>query len=67
MKQNLQTKISSTAFAFRGYNITNLGRSPELFASRTYGPIVRSYLRRAGDICAGVTGRRRSRHLGFAV
>jgi [acyl-carrier-protein] S-malonyltransferase len=57
MKSHLQAKINTTAFAFRGYNVTNLGRTPELLAHKAYGPIVRSYLRRTGAICESVTGR----------
>jgi hypothetical protein len=30
--------IRATAFAFRGYNVTNLGRTPELLAHPSYGP-----------------------------
>jgi len=35
--QALQAGISATAFAFRGYNIANLGRSTELLAHPKYG------------------------------
>src|SRR5262245_14157546 len=54
---SLQTKISTTAFAFRGYNTTNLSRTPELLAHPAYGPTIRDHLRRASAICAEVTGR----------
>ena len=57
MAAGLSLKIATTAFAFRGYNITNLGRTGELLSHPTYGPTVRRYLRRAGQICAEVTGR----------
>lgn len=50
---DLKVAIATTAFAFRGYNVTNLGRTPELLAHKAYGPTVRRYLKRAGDICAG--------------
>lgn len=53
----LKAKLESTAFAFRGYNITNLGRSPELLAHSTYGPVVRDCLESAAAVCADVTGK----------
>jgi [acyl-carrier-protein] S-malonyltransferase len=57
MTASLQTRIGSTAFAFRGYNITNLGRTAELLAHPAYGPTMSRYLRRCGDVCASVIGR----------
>lgn len=52
----LQTEIATTVFAFRGYNVTNLGRTPELLAHKAYGPTVRRYLKRASEICADEIG-----------
>jgi [acyl-carrier-protein] S-malonyltransferase len=52
MAHPLQSKIGSTAFAFRGYNVTNLGRTPELLAHPAYGPTVSRYLKRGSEICA---------------
>jgi [acyl-carrier-protein] S-malonyltransferase len=57
MSNPLQSKISTTAFAFRGYNVTNLSRTPELLAHPEYGPTVRRYLERASVQCAKATGR----------
>lgn len=58
MKPNeLKAKIETSAFAFRGYNATNLGRTPELLAHEAYGPIVRDCLRSASVVCADVTGK----------
>ena len=57
MSNPLQSKIASTAFAFRGYNVTNLGRTPELLEHPAYGPTVRRYLQRAGEICADIIHR----------
>lgn len=54
---DLQPKLSTTAFAFRGYNLTNLGRTAELLAHPAYGPIVSRHLRDAERVCAEVTGR----------
>ena len=55
MDNDLREQIGATAFAFRGYNITNLGRSDELLAHRVYGPFVEQHLKQAGEICADVT------------
>jgi [acyl-carrier-protein] S-malonyltransferase len=52
----LSDRLDETAFCFRGYNVTNLGRTPELLAHRVYGPVVDRYLREAAEICADVTG-----------
>jgi [acyl-carrier-protein] S-malonyltransferase len=57
MPHPLQSKIGTTAFAFRGYNITNLGRTPELLAHPAYGPTVARYLRRASEVCAEIIKR----------
>jgi [acyl-carrier-protein] S-malonyltransferase len=50
----LAAKVRNAAFAFRGYNITNLGRTPELLAHAAYGPIVAGFLREGSEICADV-------------
>ena len=52
---DLRDRIGSCAFAFRGYNVTNLGRSSELLARPDYGPIVAQFLDEAGDVCADIT------------
>lgn len=49
--------IGSAALAFRGYNQTNLGRTPELLAHPAYGPIIRRHLQLAGTIHADATHR----------
>jgi [acyl-carrier-protein] S-malonyltransferase len=49
--------IQTTAFAFRGYNITNLGRTAELLADARFAGTVTSYLNRASAICNEVIGR----------
>jgi [acyl-carrier-protein] S-malonyltransferase len=58
MATSLQTKIGTTAFAFRGYNITNLGRTPELLAHPAYGKTLRRYLMRGSEICEEIVRRR---------
>jgi [acyl-carrier-protein] S-malonyltransferase len=57
MNNSLSAKIATTAFAFRGYNTTNLGRTPELLAHPTYGRTMRRYLQRGSEVCAGIIGR----------
>jgi [acyl-carrier-protein] S-malonyltransferase len=49
--------ISTTAFAFRGYNTTNLGRSAELLADERYGETVGRYLDRGSALCSEIVGR----------
>jgi [acyl-carrier-protein] S-malonyltransferase len=58
MANSLQTKIGSSAFAFRGYNVTNLGRTPELLAHPVYGKTMRRYLQRGSEICEEIVRRR---------
>lgn len=53
----LGARIGTTAFAFRGYDQTNLGRSAELLAHPVYGPIVRDVLGEASEICSESIGR----------
>ncbi len=50
--------IGKTAFSFRGYNVTNLGRTPELLAHRVYGAEVAKVLAVVGKIGSEVLGRR---------
>jgi [acyl-carrier-protein] S-malonyltransferase len=57
MAKSLQSRIANTAFAFRGYNTTNLGRTPELLAHPTYGRTMHRYLQRASEVCAAIVGR----------
>jgi len=51
MTDLLTADIASTALAFRGYNVTNLGRSAELLACEAYHDIVAEELQRFSDIC----------------
>jgi [acyl-carrier-protein] S-malonyltransferase len=55
MSSNLLDRLGFTAFAFRGYNTTNLGRSTELLAHPTYGSVIGRHLTEASKICADVT------------
>lgn len=49
--------IKRTALAFRGYNVTNLGRTPELLDIPEYRPILLPYLEEASIACSEATGR----------
>src|SRR3954463_5896702 len=53
---NLKDRLSNAAFVFRGYNVTNLGRSRELLAHHAYGPVVEHYLREASTIASEMLG-----------
>jgi [acyl-carrier-protein] S-malonyltransferase len=55
---HLRSRLPQTAFAFRGYNVKNLGRTAELLAHPVYGPVVARYLGRASAVCSSVLGRR---------
>lgn len=58
MATNLKDRLTSTAFALRGYNLTNLGRTPELLEHAVYGPIMREHLEEAGTIASETVGER---------
>ena len=48
----MKAGIGSTAFAFRGYDVTNLGRSRELLDHGKYGSVVADVLTEASAIAA---------------
>jgi [acyl-carrier-protein] S-malonyltransferase len=52
MQQLLREEIADVALAFRGYNITNLGRTAKLLAVPAYQSIVREELDRYSHICS---------------
>lgn len=52
MTVDLRVRLEATAVAFRGYNTTNLGRSPELLEHAAYGPYMERSLRRMEAIYA---------------
>lgn len=54
---DLKARLRASAFAFRGYNVTNLGRTPELLAHPRYGPTVAAMLDEASQVAAAVVGR----------
>lgn len=49
--------LDRTAFIFRGYNVTNLGRSAELLAHSVYGPVMKASLEEAAEIASHELGR----------
>jgi [acyl-carrier-protein] S-malonyltransferase len=50
--QELTAALPTTAVAFRGYNVTNLGRSPELLAVPAYEQTMLRWLRRGSKVAA---------------
>ena len=57
ISNSLASRLSTAAFAFRGYNTTNLGRTPELLEHPAYGPIVRKHLDAASATASDVACR----------
>ena len=55
-KDHLATQIATACFAFRGYDVSNMGRNAELLEHRVYGPAVRAMLDRASILCGDVLG-----------
>ena len=58
----LDSRIARAAFAFRGYDVANLGRSRELLNHPRYGPIVRGVL----DEVSAVSSEALRRHVDVA-
>ena len=57
-REEFEQGLRNAAFAFRGYNVTNLGRTPELLAHKAYGKVVRKFLTEASETCSECTGQR---------
>ncbi len=53
-RDDLKKQITTTAFAFRGYDASNLGRGPELLEHPVYGPTMRAMLDRASVVAGDV-------------
>jgi [acyl-carrier-protein] S-malonyltransferase len=53
-REDLKKRIATGALAFRGYDLTNLGRAPELLEHRAYGPVVQATLDSASVLCGDV-------------
>jgi [acyl-carrier-protein] S-malonyltransferase len=58
LKNSWHQQPLAAAFAFRGYNLTNLGRTPQLLAHPAYGPIVERHLALAQTIHSDCTHRK---------
>lgn len=58
MLQTLYRRLSTTAFVFRGYNTTNLGRTPELLQHPRYAAVTAHWLNQCGEIASEVLGRK---------
>lgn len=54
---DLATVIGRASFAFRGYDVSNLGRSAELLAHSAYAPVVRRHLEVASAVASESLGR----------
>src|SRR5262245_19664787 len=52
MSTALLDRLGFTAFAFRGYNTTNLGRPRELLEHPAYGQVVERHLADVSELCA---------------
>ncbi len=55
-RDDLKKRISGAAIAFRGYDVSNIGRTPELLEHPVYGPIVRTSLEAASALCSEAQG-----------
>ena len=55
--EQLQALIKTSGFAFRGFDQTNLGKSPELLEHLVYGPTVERHLREASALCTEMLNR----------
>ena len=53
----LAKQLPNAALAFRGYNVTNLGRTAELLANSKYRPVVMPFLQEASEVCTQCMGR----------
>ena len=58
MNGDFRENLDKTAFIFRGYNVTNLGRTAELLAHDAYGPILSASLKEASEIASHELGRK---------
>ncbi len=58
MQPDIGEDLKGTAWAFRGYNVTNLGRTPELLEHPAYGPIFERQLKDASELYSAATMQR---------
>jgi [acyl-carrier-protein] S-malonyltransferase len=57
MDDSLRQRIAASALAFRGYNVTNLGRTRELLRVAAYESTLKDELRRFGAVASDCLGR----------
>jgi [acyl-carrier-protein] S-malonyltransferase len=57
-KQSLFHRLPATVLAFRGYNVTNLGRTGEMLAHPVLGPTVERHLASASNAASDLLNRR---------
>ncbi|WDI42010.1 hypothetical protein [Bremerella sp. P1] len=57
MADQITGQLSTTAFVFRGYNVTNLGRTPELLNHPRFGGYAAKRLEQCGQIASDVLHR----------
>lgn len=55
---DIKSRIGTLSLAFRGYDVANLGRTPELLAHPVYGPTVRRYLEHASGVASDTLKRK---------
>ena len=55
--EQLNELLGRSGFAFRGFDQSNLGKTPELLAHQIYGPTVEKHLLGASAIASDVLGR----------
>ena len=55
---DLRRRVRSSAFAFRGFDVENVGRTAELLDHPSFGPIVGRMLAEASELCADAIHRR---------
>jgi [acyl-carrier-protein] S-malonyltransferase len=54
--EKLHQQMPRAAFAFRGYNVTNLGRTPELWHVDAYRPTLERWLHVGSQVCQDAHG-----------
>lgn len=57
MADQIFRQLSTTTFVFRGYNVTNVGRTPELLNHPRFGGYVAKRLKQCGQIASDVLHR----------
>lgn len=58
VQNHFQARITTAALAFRGYNVTNLGRTGELLANRAFASVVADRLSHVSAVASDLLHRR---------